>query len=283
MADILVSTDWLQDHLEDPLVRVFDGTTILKPDPEKTFVAVSGKEDYDEGHIPGAGFLELQDEFSKEDILRFTVPDNKQFAAAAGNHGISNKSHIVLYATSNPMWATRFWFLFRAFGHEKVSVLDGGWAKWLAEGRAVSQEPATYPACSYSAELDTSRVAGKSDVLNSLDDSSVCILNALGRDQFMGEVAGYGRPGRIKNSENVPWSELLDDKGCFLPQADLKDKLGTTNALDADKVISYCGGGIAATVDLFALALLGMENKVAVYDASLSEWARDDSLPMETD
>lgn len=283
MSEFLVTTDWLADSLNDQNLRVFDCTTTLKPDPEGTFVVESGRDAFDEGHIPGAGFLDLQGEFSVQDSpLRFTVPDDLQFSKAAGKSGITNDSHVVLYATSNAMWATRMWFLFRAFGHEKVSVLDGGFAKWCKEGKPTSQGQCLYEPAQYMANLNPSKVADKNQVLSAVNGGGTCILNALGREQHSGEVAGYGRPGHIAGSKNVPWSELLDDQGCFLPEFELQDKLAASGALEAPSVITYCGGGIAATVDLFALALLGMEDKVAVYDNSLSEWARDESLPMET-
>ena len=280
--EILRSPAWLQDHLEDENLRLFDVTTILRPDPEKGFAVESGRAGYDEAHIPGAGFLDLQGTFSVQDSpLRFTLPDADAFAAAAGAEGIGNGHHLVFYSTTNVMWATRLWWMFRAFGHDQVSVLDGGLAKWQSDGRSVSQEAASYPATSYTAKLAADRVADRSRVLAAIDSQASCVINSLGADQFRGESGNYGRPGHIKSSRNLPFYDLLDEDGCFLADDALHEKLAGTGALDAEEVITYCGGGIAATVDFFALSLLGMEDKVAVYDNSLSEWANDDSLPME--
>lgn len=113
-------------------------------------------------------------------------------------------------------------------------------------------------------------------------DESTCIVNALARDQHTGESqVHYGRPGRIPSSVVVPAMELVDPAtGAFRPWAELRALFEEAGALRADQVITYCGGGIAASADAFALAMLGCEN-VALYDASLSEWARDESLPME--
>lgn len=280
----LVDTDWLHNALENDSVRVFDCTTILRPDPRQTYTVEAARDEYENGHIPGAGFLDLQGEFSDNaSRLRFTFPSNEQFSAAAGANGISNEHHVVLYSTTVPMWATRMWWMFRTFGHDRVSVLDGGFAKWQREGRPVSTTPDRYPAAAYRADANIARVADKQAVMSAIENGGTCVLNALSREQFKGEGTHYGRPGRIRNSESLPWNELLDrETGCFLPMDALHEKLSQTSATRAERVITYCGGGIAASVDLFALALLGMEDKVALYDASLSEWARDDSAPMET-
>lgn len=281
----LVDTDWLHAALPDDNIRVYDCTTILRPDPKQHFIVEAARDAYDEAHIPGAGFLDLQGTFSDQDSsLRFTLPSEQQFAAAASAAGISNHHHVVLYSTTVPMWATRMWWMFRIFGHENVSILDGGFGKWQAEGKPTTTEAPDHPAGTYSAAKDHGRVADKATVLAAIEDDNTCVINALSREQFRGEGSHYGRPGRIRNSESLPWNELLDmSTGCFLDEDTLRERLGTTSAHNADKVITYCGGGIAASVNLFALALLGHEDKVALYDNSLSEWANDHTAPMETD
>lgn len=280
----LVDTDWLQASLADDNIRVYDCTTILTPNPDQTFTVTPAKESYNEAHIPGAGFLDLQGSFSEQDThFRFMLPSEEQFAAAAAKAGISNDHHVVLYSTTMPMWATRMWWMFRIFGHENVSVLDGGFGKWTREEKPVSTEAPSHPEGSYRASKNPDRVADKEAVIAAIEDNNTCVINALSREQFKGEGSHYGRPGRIKNSENLPWNELLDPQtGCFLAEEILHERLGGTSVHDADRVITYCGGGIAASVNLFALALLGHEHKVALYDNSLSEWASDESAPMET-
>ena len=279
----LVDVDWLEANLDAAGLRVFDTTTLLVPHPERGFVAESGRSRYLDQHIPRASFLDLQGDFSDNTTaLRFTLPSAAAFGDAAGAHGITNDNHVVLYTTTNPMWATRFWWMFRTFGHENVSVLDGGLTAWKNAGKSVVSGGAEYPKSVYAASLNSSRVADRDAVLSAIDSSASCVLNALGRDQHSGESAPYGRPGRIAGSENVPWSELLDENGLFLGLDEIQRHFRSTGALDADSVITYCGGGIAASLDLFALAMLGHEDKVALYDASMSEWAQDESLPMET-
>jgi thiosulfate/3-mercaptopyruvate sulfurtransferase len=281
--EYLVDTDWLAAHLEDPGVRVFDTTTILEPHPEKTYTVVSGRAGYDAGHIPGAGFLDLQGELSdKTTSLRFMMPPAAQFAEAVGQKGVSNASRVILYAQTSPMWATRLWWMFRAFGHEDVAILDGGLPKWQAEGRPLSTGPSSYPPATFRATPRDRFFTDKAGVLAAIGDDNTCLVNNLAASQHDGSsTRHYGRPGRIKGSVNVPYAGLTDEHGCFLPAAELRARFQAAGALDARQVVTYCGGGISATMGAFALTMLGRDD-IAVYDGSLSEWANDPSLPMET-
>lgn len=282
--EFLVSVDWLKDHLSDPMLRVFDCTTYLIPDPETTYRVKSGRENYEQAHIPGSAYLDLQEDLSdSRSSLRFTLPSEQSFSKAAGQLGISNDNHLVFYSCTHPMWATRLWWMFRTHGHQNVSVLDGGLNAWQVAGYSVSQDPYAYPAETYTARFNPDRFADKDTILRHLSDENVCILNSLGRTQHSGEAAGYGRPGRIAGSDNLPAVDIVNkETGLFLSAEELKDKIDTTRAGTSTKVITYCGGGIAASSTLFALALLGREDQTSLYDASMSEWANNLDLPMET-
>lgn len=279
----LVETDWLAANLERPTLRVFDCTTYLRPDPATVYRVESGRADYDAGHIPGAGFLDLQGELSDPDSdLRFTFPTPARFAEAVGRHGVGDDCRVVLYSGDSMMWSTRVWWMFRAMGFDHVAVLNGGWQRWQAEGRPVSTEACRYPPATFTPRPRPELYASKGSVLAALDGSA-CVLNALSAEQHAGTGGrNYGRPGRVAGSVNVPARSLTDpESNRFLPAEALAARFRAAGVLEAEKVIAYCGGGIAATADAFALALIGRED-VAVYDNSLSEWARDPSLPMET-
>lgn len=282
--EYLVSTEWLAAHLDDDGVRVFDATTILAPAEKGMYTVVSGRAGYDEGHIPGAGFIDLQDELSdKTTKLRFMMPPADQFGAAVGAKGISNDHRVVLYSQANVMWATRLWWMFRAFGHDNVAVLDGGLEKWKAEGRPLSTEAATYAPATFTATRRPGYFTDKDGVLAAIGDgSSTCVINNLAASQFTGTAkSNYGRPGRIANTVNVPYAGLLDEQGCLKPADVLREHFQASGALDAPEIVTYCGGGISATIGAFALTMLGRED-VKVYDGSMSEWANDHTLPMET-
>ncbi len=287
--EFLVSSDWLADHLGDDDVRVFESTVFLRAGDGGGFRIESGRTEYEAGHIPGAGFLDLQGDFSDNDHrLRFMMPSAEAFAEAAGRHGISESSKLVLYDRSGSMWAARLWWMFRSMGCEGAVVLDGGWKRWTADGRTVSTAPATYEPATFTPTADTSRFADLDEVLafiESDDRDGSCLINALGRDQHSGEDGGqrYGRAGHIPGATNVPAMELTDpETGCYRPAEELAALFEKAGADRTQRVVTYCGGGIAASSDALVLSLLGYED-VAVYDASMSEYAADPSLPLEVE
>ena len=283
--EFLVSTAWLADHLNDPEVRVFE-TTVFLHRGEGTVLAESGRSAYETGHIPGAGFLDLQADFSdNEQPYRFMMPSPAAFAEAAGRHGISDTCTLVLYDRLGQQWAARFWWMFRSMGCTTAVVLDGGWNRWTAEGRAVATDPATYSPATYRPTHDPARFADLAEVkafIESGDGGASCLINALGRDQHSGADggSGYGRAGHIPGATNVPSGELTDpETGLYRAPEDLAALFESAGADRSKRVVTYCGGGIAASNDAFVLAMLGYEN-VAVYDASMSEYAADPSLPL---
>ncbi|MXZ45462.1 MAG: sulfurtransferase [Chloroflexi bacterium] len=284
--EFLVSTDWLAEHLADDDVRVFESTVFLRRD-DSGFRVEPGRGEYESGHIPGAGFLDLQGDFSDNDhALRFMMPSAEAFAEAAGRHGISETSRLVLYDRAGSSWAARLWWMFRSMGCERVAVLDGGWRRWADEGRAVSTDEATYEPTTFTPTADPARFADLAEVrafIEAGDGRGSCLINALSREQHAGADGGgaYGRPGHIPGAVNVPAMELTDpDTGLYLPAEELAAAFEQAGADRAQRVVTYCGGGIAASNDAFVLSLLGYED-VAVYDASMSEYAADPSLPLE--
>ncbi|HEV8471558.1 MAG TPA: sulfurtransferase [Methylomirabilota bacterium] len=282
-AGLLVPTEWLQAHLGDPTLRVFDCTTRLVPDPATTFRAETARPDWESGHVPGSGYLDLIEELSERaSPYRFTVPSAEQFARVMSAHGVGPGARVVLYSATSNYWATRVWWLLRAFGFDDAAVLDGGWEKWTREGRPTSKEPSRYPAASFVARPRPELLARTTDVAAAMADPAVCTINALTYRQHTGEGGvHYGRPGHIPGSVSVPYLDLIDrETNTFLPEPALRARLESAGALTAPRVVTYCGGGIAATGVAFALALLG-RGDVAVYDGSLGEWCADPSRPME--
>jgi thiosulfate/3-mercaptopyruvate sulfurtransferase len=284
----LVQTDWLEAHCGDPNLRIFDCTTHLQraePDSEFPYLIVSGKADYDAGHIPGAGFLDIQGELSDNTTkLRFMAPSAGEFAAAMSSHGVGEGTRVVLYSAGNIMWATRVWWMLRALGFDNAAVLDGGWEKWRAEGRPVSTAPCVYPKAEFIARPRPGMFVGKAQVRTMLGDSGTVIVNALSPDLHAGKrPSRYGRPGRVPGSVNVPAATMLDSETkAFVPLEDASTKFEANGIGKSKNVVCYCGGGISATVDLFMLYQLGYKN-LTLYDGSMGEWAKDESLPIETD
>ncbi len=282
--EYLVETDWLADHLGDPGVRIFDCTTHLIPDPKITYQVVPGRADFEKAHIPGAQFIDVQADVSDtSQKLRFMVPTADALAVTMRRFGVNNDSRVVLYSAANPWWATRVWWLLRIFGHDNAAVLNGGLQKWQRENRPLETGPAS-PAApgDFTVREVRDLVVGKDEVRAAIGDTATCTINALLPEQHQGTGGNsYGRPGHITGSVNVPAAHLLDPTtNTFLPPAELSARFARHGAMDK-RVITYCGGGIAASADAFVLVMLGHDD-VRLYDASLSEWATDPSLPMET-
>jgi thiosulfate/3-mercaptopyruvate sulfurtransferase len=282
--ELLVETDWLEHHLDDPKVITLECTTHLIPNPKITYDVVPGREDFEKGHIKGGQFCDVSRDVSDtSQTLRFMRQSPEDFAAAMRRFGVSDDTKVVLYSTTSPQWATRVWWLLREFGHDNAAVLNGGWQKWARENRPTETGAGrSRPAGTFSVKAPRHLMADRNQVKAAIGDGAICTLNALSADQHKATGGNtYGRPGRIAGSANLPAAQLLDPaSNTFLPPEELRKKFDQVGAMDRE-VIVYCGGGIAATADAFALTMLG-HTKVKVYDASMSEWAKDDSLPMET-
>ena len=280
----LVETDWLAQRLEDPGVRVLECTVYLQPaDVPGGYRVESGRAKWAAGHIPGAGFIDLQEELSdRTSKLRFMMPPAAQFAEAMGRAGVGDGVRVIVYDRAVNMWAARVWWMLRAFGFDSAAVLNGGFKKWTVEGRPVATDTGTRPARPFTTRPRPALMADKAGVRAALGESNACVLNALSEEQHRGTGGStYGRPGRIAGSVNVVARELVDPQThAYLPADVLRAKFQAVGALDAKRVVTYCGGGIAASSDAFVLTLLGRDD-VAVYDASLSEWANDPAMPME--
>ena len=279
----LVETDWLAQHLDDPNVRVLECTVYLHPKPEGGFRAESGRAKWEESHVPGAGFADLTQELSdRTSPLLYMVPPAAQFAEAMGRYGVGDGVRVILYDRNVNMWAARVWWMLRAFGYDNAAVLNGGWKKWTLEGRPVAADDGVRPPRRFVAEPRPDLIADKQAVLAGVGSRATCLINALTEEQHRGTGGvTYGRAGRITGSRNVAARDLVDPKThAYLSADELRAKFAASGALEAGRVITYCGGGIAASSDAFVLTLLGKDD-VAVYDASLSEWAADPALPME--
>ncbi len=280
----LVSTEWLAAHLNEPSVRVLDCTVTLHPLPGGDMRAETGLADFEKAHIPGAGFADLIKDLSDtSSSLRFTLPNVKAFAAAMGKLGVGNDTHLVLYADV-AHWATRLWWMLRHYGFDTAAVLDGGLHAWKAEGRETESGPAK-PVDAKSLTFTENRglFCDMGSVKDAMGADSILTVNALTEEQHAGGGTSYGRPGRIPGSVCVAARGLTDpaQNHRFRPLDQLRQQFEVAGVLSAPQVITYCGGGIAASGDAFILHLLGQDN-VQVYDASLQEWARSD-LPMEVD
>jgi len=279
----LVSTQWLADHLGGEGLLVVDASVANFTQPNGRTGYLSGHEQYLlEGHVPGAVFADLIEEFSDpEGAYPFTRPDAARFAAAAGALGVGDGTTVVVYDTAVGQWAARLWWLFRAFGYDRVAVLDGGLKKWAAEDRELALAVVEPARAVFTAEPRPELWAEKADVEAVVrGEREAALVCSVPPKEFTGEVVSRPRAGHIPGSTSAPAGLLVDREHNTLLEPDaLRERLAP--ALGAPQVITYCGGGIAAASSALALTLLG-ERSVAIYDGSLNEWVADPDAPLVT-
>jgi thiosulfate/3-mercaptopyruvate sulfurtransferase len=198
-------------------------------------------------------------------------------------HGVGEGTRVVLYDDMLNIWAARVWWMLRAFGFDDAAVLNGGWRQWTREGRPVSTAPPRYPPARFVARPRPELIATKDEVLAGIGSEATCLVNALDPEEYAGRgPVRYGRPGHIPSSVNLSFLSVVDpETHTYLPSEQLREQCTRVGALRKDRVITYCGGAIAASSAALVLTLLGVGD-VAVYDGSLTEWAADPTLPLTT-
>jgi thiosulfate/3-mercaptopyruvate sulfurtransferase len=283
----LISSEQLAAALGQANLRVYDCTTYLEPPPpgsDDPYTAVPGRRTFEDAHVPGADFLDLQGEFSDSTTrLRFMMPPVAQLEAAFARHGLGRGTRVVLYSIGTMMWATRFWWMLKSLGFDDAAVLNGGFDAWKADGRPTESGPAKgYAPGDFKAAPRPGFFVDKGAVLAAARGANTAIVNALGPQFHQGlEPSRYGRPGRIPGSVNVPAATLIDGAKNFVTPAEAEAAFAAQGVTRDKQVICYCGGGISATIDLFLLHQLGYDN-LTLYDGSMGEWAKDPALPIET-
>jgi thiosulfate/3-mercaptopyruvate sulfurtransferase len=278
--EYLITPEQLNNQMSDnENLRIFDAAVFLTPKPAGGYEVDSGYDKFVEAHIPGAGFIDLvQDWADTTSDLNFTLPTADALAAAIGATGINTDHQVVLYSSGHLMWATRAWWLLHYAGHNNVAILNGNIAAWQAAGYDLDNGSHSYPTTEFTASAVPNRFADTGEVATGMH-GKVCTVNALSRSLYEGTGDFYyTRRGHIPGSQLLYFDAILDQEH-FLPAASLAEKLENQGMLSADQVITYCGGGIAATLNAFACKLLGQDN-VAVYDGSMSEWVQDESRPL---
>ena len=284
VVDRLVSTEWLETELDAPDLRILDCT--VKFDVSDAGVKIdSGRADWETVHIPGSQHVDLLRALSDPSTsVPMMCPPAEQFAAAMESVGVGDGCRVVLYDAQMNAWAARVWWMLRAFGFDGATLLDGGWRAWSSEGRPVATGPESP---SSPARFTPRPCAGlfvtKEDVLGALEDEAVAVVNALDQAAYRGDRVDYGRAGHIPGSLNVPFMDLVDrHTHRYLPPERLREAFGDVLAAGPERIVTYCGAGVAASSAAFALGLLSVD-AVAVYDGSMFEWAADPSLPLVTD
>jgi thiosulfate/3-mercaptopyruvate sulfurtransferase len=278
-VDPLVSTDWLAERIGRPGIVVLDATYHLPN------VARDARDEYAREHIPGALFFDVDGISDPSSDLPHMLPTPADFARAVEALGIGNDDHVITYDSYGLMSAARPWWMFRIFGHDKVSVLDGGLAKWKREGRPLTGE-ASKPAAAkrFTARFHPEMVRSKDQLLANLKSHAEQVLDARAAGRFQGtapEPRQGLRSGHIPGSRNLPFGTLLNTADQTMLPPDKLKTLFTQAGIDpARPVVTSCGSGVTACVLALGLEQIGAR-KVAIYDGSWSEWGLQGDTPVE--
>lgn len=271
----LVSTSWLAEHLGDPDLVVLDASRHL-PAAGRNPLA-----EYTTGHIPGALFLDLASLTDPTSPVPAALPNAGQLAQRLVSLGIGPETRMVIYDDSDVKTSARAWFALKAHGVNSVAILNGGLAKWRAEGLPLETGIAENSPASPMQLPEAEGVRTKADMLVNIDSKAEQVLDARGADRVFGsgiDPVHGGQNGRIPGALNLPFGQVFNADGTFKSPADLRAAFKGAGVDLSRPIVTSCGSGVTASVLLFALHLIGVHD-AALYDGSWQEWEADPSTP----
>ena len=276
--DSLVSTQWLANEMGASDLRIIDASAFL---PEHGRVP---RLEYEACHIPGAVFMDLAELVDSTSSIPNTLPSAEKFASRMQALGLGDGSRIVIYDDSPIKSATRAWFMLTKFGAQNVALLDGGIAKWKAEGRKCAQGAERQRERHFTVWSDDSHVRSKADMLANLASGAEQVIDARGAGRFTGDLPETNpalASGHIPGARNLPYSSLFNPDGTWKSPDAIRELFEAAGIDLSRPLISSCGSGMTANVLIFAAHLIGKQD-ISLYDGSWSEWGLDPTTPKAT-
>lgn len=274
----LVSTDWLEQHLKDPDLRIFDASWYL-PNSGR-----DPKAEYERGHIPGARFFDIDEISDLRSEMPHMAPPVEKFISRMRAMGVGDGHQVVVYDGAGLFSAARVWWLFRLMGKTDIAVLDGGYPKWIAEGRATEDMAPTMRDRHISVTRQNHLVRDVTQVASAAKLGDHEIIDARAPERFRGEAPEPReglRSGHVPGAKNVFFKDLLTDTGTLKPNDELRQTFEAAGVDLAKPAITTCGSGVTAAVLSLALERIG-HRQHSLYDGSWSEWGMYDDLKVET-
>ena len=275
----LIEIDWLKKNLNNPQIKIIDGTWHMPGS------GVNGFDVFKEKHIPNSIFIDLEENSDINSDLPHMMPDESHFSEKISSLGICNNDHIIIYDMYGMFSAARIWFMFKAFGHNNVSLLNGGFPAWIDSGGEISNKINNFKATIYKAKLNKLLIADYNQVLENLSNQKYQVLDARSPDRFSG-ISEEPRPGmksgHIPKSKNLYFNDLIDQDTKKFVKKEVIENLIKKLDIDLNKdIICSCGSGVTACIIKFAIELISKNKNIKIYDGSWSEWGTRNDSPCE--
>ena len=275
----LIEIDWLKKNLNNPEIKIIDGTWHMPGS------GINGFDIFKEKHIPNAIFIDLDEVSDINSDLPHMMPDENYFSEKISSLGISNNDHLIIYDMYGMFSAARIWFMFKAFGHNNISLLNGGFPAWLDSGGEVSNKINNLKTTIYKGKLNKLLIADYQQVLENLTNQKYLVLDARSPERFSG-ISEEPRPGmksgHIPKSKNLYFNDLIDqDTKKFIKKEEIENLI-KKSGIDVNKdIICSCGSGVTACIIKFAIELISKNKNIKIYDGSWSEWGVVEESPCE--
>lgn len=282
MYSPLVTTTWLEAHLHDVSLRIIDIRGKVLPASQPPPHYFSHRAAYNEAHIPNAVFIDWQVDIVEPDSPSNDIASAERFAELMGRLGIDSATTVVVYDDAASMFAARLWWSLRYYGHGPIYILDGGWHKWVAEGRPVDRDIPQCEQKTFLPRINPKLKASAEDILESIETGALQLIDVRSPQEFAGEAARAQYAGHIPTAINLPRKAMVADDMTLKPVDDLKNCFSNAGIdLDANDTVLYCNSGVSACFGLLALEAAGARH-LRIYDGSWKEWGNDAAKPIET-